>query len=127
MKNAVLIDDDEVSNFVNSRLLLQTKLVDRVHSIQAPDEALNYFGEVNAGKEPVPFLVLVDIRMPVMDGFTLTDEIFSRYPGIRGKSLVYFLSSSLDPKDVARAEAGDFCRGFLRKPLSRSNLEDLLA
>jgi len=126
MKSVVLIDDDAVTNFVNTRLLLKTQLVGQVHSIQSTEEALEYFGEISAGKEPNPFLVLVDIRMPIMDGFTLADEIFTRYPDLRGKSLVYFLSSSLDPKDEDRATSLGFCSGFLRKPLSMATLEEML-
>ena len=126
MKNVILIDDDEISNFVNTRLFLQSKLVDTVHSIQSSEEAIEYFGDIHSGKEPAPYLVLIDIRMPVLDGFDLIGEIFGRYPGLGEKSLFYFLSSSIDPKDVARANSEDFCKGFLRKPLSRSILEEIL-
>jgi len=125
MKQVVLIDDDEISNFVNSQLLLQTRFVDNVHSIQSAEEAIQYFADVDAGKVPVPDLVFVDIRMPVMDGFTLAREIMDRYPDLHGEVLFYFLSSSLDPKDVAKAEATELCSGFFRKPLSKAYLEDI--
>lgn len=125
MKQVVLIDDDEISNFVNSQLLLQTRFVDSVKSIQSAEDAINYFAEVDAGKEKMPDLVFVDIRMPVMDGFTLAREIMDRFPDLNGEVLFYFLSSSLDPKDVARAEATELCTGFLRKPLSKAYLEEI--
>ena len=125
MKNVVLIDDDEISNFVNSQLLLQTRFVDSVKSVQSADDAIAYFQEVQNGKVPVPDLVFVDIRMPVMDGFSLADEIMRLYPGLSGKVLFYFLSSSLDPKDERRAAANELCSGFLRKPLSKAYLEEI--
>ena len=125
MKKVVLIDDDEISNFVNSQLLLQTRFVDDVRSIQSAEEAMAYFGEVVAGKAPVPDLVFVDIRMPVMDGFSLAGEIMKMYPELNGEILFYFLSSSLDPKDVARANETEICSGFLRKPLSKAYLEEI--
>jgi CheY-like chemotaxis protein len=125
MKQVVLIDDDEISNFVNSQLLLQTRFVGNVHSITSAEEAIQYFGEVDAGKAPAPDLVFVDIRMPVMDGFSLAQEIMKRYPDLHGDVLFYFLSSSLDPKDIAKAEATELCSGFLRKPLSKAYLEEI--
>ena len=125
MKQVVLIDDDEISNFVNSQLLLQTRFVDGVKSIQSAEEAIQYFADVDSGKEKAPDLVFVDIRMPVMDGFTLAREIMNRYPDLNGDVLFYFLSSSLDPKDIARAEATELCSGFLRKPLSKAYLEEI--
>jgi CheY-like chemotaxis protein len=125
MKHVVLIDDDEISNFVNSQLLLQTRFVDSVKSIDSAEDAISYFGEVQNGNAPVPDLVFVDIRMPVMDGFTLADEILRLYPSLSGKILFYFLSSSLDPKDEMRADLNQLSSGFLRKPLSKAYLEEI--
>ena len=125
MKHVVLIDDDEISNFVNSQLLLQTRFVDSVKSIESAEDAIAYFGEVQNGNAPVPDLVFVDIRMPVMDGFRLADEILRLYPSLSGKILFYFLSSSLDPKDEMRADLNQLSSGFLRKPLSKAYLEEI--
>jgi CheY-like chemotaxis protein len=125
MKHVVLIDDDEISNFINSQLLLQTRFVDNVKSIESAEDALAYFGEVIEGRAPLPDLVFVDIRMPVMDGFRLADEILKIYPSLSGKILFYFLSSSLDPKDEQRADASELSSGFLRKPLSKAYLEEI--
>jgi CheY-like chemotaxis protein len=125
MKHVVLIDDDEISNFVNSQLLLQTRFVDDVRSIESAEDALTYFGQVTEGKAPVPDLVFVDIRMPVMDGFRLADEILKQFPSLDGKIMFYFLSSSLDPKDEQRAAASQLSSGFLRKPLSKAYLEEI--
>jgi CheY-like chemotaxis protein len=125
MKHVVLIDDDEISNFVNSQLLLQTRFVDSVKSIESADDAIAYFQEVQDGKVPAPDLVFIDIRMPIMDGFSLADEILRLFPSLNGKVLFYFLSSSLDPKDERRAAGSGLSSGFLRKPLSKAYLEEI--
>jgi hypothetical protein len=38
---------------------------------------------------------------------------------------IYFLSSTLDPKDVEMAKGLPFSKGFLRKPLSKELLETM--
>ncbi|MEY2471777.1 MAG: two-component system, sensor histidine kinase [Actinomycetota bacterium] len=66
--------------------------------------------------------VLMDLQMPVMDGFeataTIRDEIGSTVP-------VYALSASVLPEDVAKCEAAGM-NGHLGKPIDRAALRDAL-
>jgi len=66
-----------------------------------------------------PDCVLMDISMPVMDGFDATRIIRERLPNVR----IVMLTSSDDPADRARAEAVG-ADGYLTK---ESRLEELAA
>jgi DNA-binding NarL/FixJ family response regulator len=81
-------------------------------------------GQASDGAEAVamsraerPDVVLMDVRMPVVDGITATEQIMSEHPTIR----VIVLSSLARDADVRRAfRAG--ARGFMMKDALLSDL-----
>jgi len=65
-------------------------------------------------------LVLMDLQMPVMDGFQATREILSQQSGTRPPA-IYALTANVYPEDRQRAtEAGML--GFLAKPVNTQEL-----
>src|SRR5919106_1710769 len=65
---------------------------------------------VDAANELSPDLVLMDISMPVLDGFGATERILAGRPGTR----VVFLTGSAADEDVARAR-GAGAVGYITK------------
>ena len=123
--HVLLVDDDDSSNFLNSRIINKLNLADETHVCGNGRAALEYM--INNCKLgtvppcPCPDLMLLDINMPVMDGF----EFLSKYTEMdgleKGKCKIYILTSSSDPNDLRRAK--DFhIAGYLNKPLTREKL-----
>jgi CheY-like chemotaxis protein len=71
-------------------------------------------------------LILLDINMPVMDGFAFLDAFEALTPEQRGGAVVAMLSSSSDPADRSRAQAYRSVAGYLTKPLDRAEAAGLL-
>lgn len=102
----ILIVDD---NIPNRRLLL---------SLLQP---LNFsLKEATNGKEAIeiwqawqPDLILMDIRMPVMDGFQATQHIKATHQG-KATVIIAVTASVLEEKETLIYEAG--CDGLIRKP-----------
>jgi CheY-like chemotaxis protein len=123
MKSAILIDDDPITNFINTELLKKFTSIEVVTTYMTQEEVFSHLESLKP--ENYPELVLIDIRMPMVDGFMMAFEMISNFPYLTKHSLIYFLSSTLDPKDVEMAKGLPFSKGFLRKPLSKELLETL--
>lgn len=118
-------------------LLVDDDLADRLLARQAIRRAARTLPqpvslrEVSSGAEALsavgefrPTLLLIDLRMPVMDGFELIRRLRTR-PEVSGARLVV-LSTSSAPSD--RSEARRLgCEDYIVKPLRPDDLSDRLA
>jgi CheY-like chemotaxis protein len=91
-------------------------------------EALRYlFGEgsyADRRRNPLPSLVLLDLKMPYVQGLEVLKQI-RRHPDLR-KLIVVILSSSASDLDVEKAyELG--ANSFLVKPSSNEEREELMS
>lgn len=107
---SILIVDDVEDNRELVRQSLNGSQLD-VADVQNGQEAVAYCQENHVD------LVLMDIRMPVMDGYEATSRIKSRHPSLP----VVALTASVMRDEHEKIEAGQF-DGYLRKPVLRGDL-----
>lgn len=125
MKRALLIDDDPITNFINKELLKKFSKIEEVNAFLTKEEVLAHLEGIDPANYPE--LILIDIRMPMVDGFMMAFEVISHFPQLNNRSKIYFLSSTLDPKDMELAKSLPISKGFLRKPLSKELLETVFS
>jgi DNA-binding NarL/FixJ family response regulator len=112
----VLIVDDHPSFRRCARTLLTAEGFEVVG--EAPDGA----GAVELAAEVAPELVLLDIRLPDIDGFEVTKRLLARDPAIR-----IVLVSSRDRTEYGDLVGASGAAGFISKgDLSGAALERLL-
>jgi len=116
----ILIDDSEIDNLVNKHILSRSDLADEIQVFSLAQEALDFFANTN--ETEYPQLILLDINMPIINGFMFLQE-FSRLLGEKTNKIdVFMLSSSVDPNDIRKSEDYKFVKGFISKPLSLEHL-----
>jgi CheY-like chemotaxis protein len=117
-KKIMLVDDDVVTNMVNTRLINKHSNC-IVESYALSMQALEYLKiKSRSASEDLPQIILLDINMPAMDGWEFLEE-FQKLPSHFTDSCdVLILSSSVDRDDVAKSKTYSVVKDFLCKPLT---------
>ena len=121
---ACIIDDDQLFTYVLSR---QMKLLDFSETtlvFQNGLEALNYLQENAGSPDMLPSVILLDINMPVLDGWQFLDGFIKLR--ISKNIKVFLISSSINHSDHARALEYKEVSRFYIKPVTRENLLGIL-
>ena len=112
IESACLIDDDHIFIFAAKKILLATDICEN-------------FTVYNNGADSIEELILLDINMPIMDGWQFLDEFIKiKYPK---KITLYIVSSSIDPVDIKKAKEYEAITDFIIKPITRKNLINMVS
>lgn len=125
MKICFIVDDSEVDIFILSRALRSIGLSGEVCTYRHGKEAFDAVMErINAG-EQLPDLILLDVNMPVWDGWDFLEAL--KTVTVEKPPHVYVMSSSQEPEDMERALSYAMVDDYLRKPVSPSDLKGVIS
>lgn len=114
----LLVEDDEITNFL-SETILSTLGITSVFATLNGMEGLTYLAR------DCPDLILLDIAMPVMDGFEFLEE--KQKTRVCPESKIAMLTSSVRKTDQDKASTFPEVIDYLEKPLSPEKVQKLLA
>lgn len=119
----ILIDDDEITLFLHTRILRNCGLTGSLVSFNSGIEALDY---INAHSHPVQqFIILLDINMPVMNGWQVL-AVLEKLP-IQEQIEVFVVSSSIDLADINKAQSMDIVSKVVKKPITTEICNEIKA
>jgi len=125
-KRIVLIDDDPITNLVNTRLFTK-HLPSKIEVYSNPLVALANLKELAlTGRGDFPHYIFLDINMPEMEGWDFLDA-FQDFPETVQKNCkIIILTSSVDFCDVERSKRYNSVWDFISKPLTSDRIVTLL-
>jgi YesN/AraC family two-component response regulator len=126
MKNVLLVDDDLIFNFINTRVLKALPFINMIDTAQNGKQAIDLFNNYFVGSKPLPDFILLDINMPVMDGFGFLEAFRELALPQKQNVKIIILSSSADPTDIQRAKNYGVTQ-YLTKPLEEHRLLDAIS
>ena len=120
----LLIDDDPITNFINTAVLRVTGLGEPKVTMNGA-EAMDYIKNECRKENLYPDLIIVDINMPVMDGFEFAKQYANLKMKETEKAVILMLTTSSDPRDIKKTH--ELGIKMLKKPLTAEIVMDLLA
>lgn len=127
LRHILLVDDDEISNFVTEDLLREMNLAAEITTSSNGDVAISFLNRLFHSAETtsaLPELILLDINMPVMDGLTFVEKLSAIAPEGYKPVILFMLTTPLRGNEMNRLKAiNDWVAGFIDKPLDKEELE----
>lgn len=121
MKNVLLVDDDFVFTFLNKKIISSLKFVNEINTAQNGVQAMELLNASIDTDKPLPDIILLDLNMPIMDGFGFLDAFRNLRHPHKDRIKIIILTSSIHPADLQRAR--DYgVTSYLTKPLKEEGL-----
>ena len=125
VKCTLLVDDDEATNFLNELLIEELHMTNQLLIARNGKEALQVIQQRCIDNGGCPELILLDINMPVMDGFEFLKAFEALEFNNKKSVVVVMLTTSQAPKDVERVKEFAIA-DFLNKPLTEEALKEVM-
>ncbi len=122
-----LVDDDIIHQFIVKKLVRSIKNYhEKILVFSNGEEAIKHIKSSLERISELPDLILLDINMPIMDGWEFLDQYISIEPNLKKEIKIYILSSSDNPEDIKKAMGYEKISDYLIKPINETQLSSLL-
>ncbi len=124
INSVLLIEDNEITNFYNKHLFIKNNFVEDVKIATNGQKAIELLSDPKVKYKPD--LILLDLNMPVMNGFEFLDEYEKLDGSIQEEIIICILTTSLHEEDLEKAKKYPSINQYCKKPLSVSQIQKIL-
>ncbi|EON78963.1 Two-component response regulator [Lunatimonas lonarensis] len=116
MVKIILIDDDPISTFVTEKLIHKNiKIPCEIFTFDNARDALSNVDKIR------PNYLFLDLNMPEMTGWDFLEEFNPKNQNPE----IYILSSSVDERDIKKANQYKQVKRYLSKPLIKQYIKSI--
>ncbi|MDI1317077.1 response regulator [Flavobacterium sp.] len=115
-----IIDDDPIYQILINKIIAMSKTECELIRFKNGKEALDYF-TLDTLKN-LPDIILLDLEMPIMDGWDFMTEIDKIFTD---QTDIYIVSSSIAYEDKEKAKTFSKVKGYFSKPIDSNKILEI--
>jgi len=120
----LVIDDDELTTYLVKKMVRSSNLVNDLLTKENGQEAIEYLHSLE-NKDEFPDVIIVDIDMPVMDGYEFVDAyqnaFWKKYPNTH----IMMFTSSKRKSDLEKSLSYECVSECVNKPMTQEMLSQI--
>jgi len=126
INQACIIDDDKLYVSLITMLIEKNNLARELLVFENGQLAFDYFKNAfESGSKKLPEVILLDLNMPVMDGWEFLDAMMPYASQFKERDItINVVSSTINPFEVKKAKSYDIVKEFLTKPISKEAMQN---
>ena len=122
-----VIDDDIIYKTIMKKIIQKSEIFHSTLLFSNGKEAIDALKGAIKNKALPPDIILLDIEMPVMDGWGFMAEFAKFNLEINSEIKIYISSSSISVEDKMKAKNNPNILGYMSKPISLNDLKLIAA
>lgn len=123
ISNLYVIDDDKIYHFLLKNLFKQNGIEVAATFFVNGSDAIDHIRN-NNNDEILPDLILLDVNMPIMNGWQFLEEFGKISQSLSKTPTVYMISSSNNEVDINKSKEFDgVVKGYFLKPICKEDLD----
>ena len=122
-----LVDDDKIFQLTSARMIEALELSKKILQFGNGEEALQYLKSYADDADNLPDFIFLDINMPYVDGWMFLADYATLKDSLSKNIQIFMISSSIDQRDIVRAQKNSDVRDYILKPVSPEKFRDLVA
>jgi CheY-like chemotaxis protein len=125
INNLYVIDDDKIYHFLFKNLLKQNKIDVNTTFFPNGFEAIEHLKK-NPAEDNLPDLILLDVNMPIMNGWQFLEEYTKIKGSLKKTSEIFMISSSNNEVDINKAkDFSEVVKDYFLKPVCKEDLDKI--
>ncbi len=126
-KTIWVIDDDPIYQIIINKIIEKSGLFSVVNSFKNGKEAIDFIQNTATNHNFLPpDIILLDINMPIMDGWEFLESLELLKSRINKKMIIYIVSSSIALEDRNKSKIYPDVLGYISKPITVDNLINII-
>lgn len=124
--NILIIDDDPLFLLLIKKTIIKYELSKTISAFTDGLEALESLKDAIHDQTGLPDILLLDINMPIMDGWEFLDLFKPLLEKIDKKISIYIATSSIAENDKLKAKSYSIVKDYLLKPIDQQILNTII-